>query len=614
MMILKIFFIALFLFSLSPIQAGAKEKLNFENFQTLPIQHDGRIKPISTFSRNFLYALSGYESLSSMGSDEWLAEVLFDPANALQRPVFRIFRPDILGMEKREKPYYNFAEVAQALQKKTDVLSALSSKDPQTLTKDQTELLHINEMAGAYLQILRTFSFMLPLNIRLPDELVNKWGVSSEKDFTLLDYKRIEERVTKDVQNIIKKKGKDPTKYSPQELAITAFSFEMKMLEHSGDNNILFRITPGVDTSKNAQWYSPWSLIDTGQATPQSNAYIKIWQDMARAYLSQDATAWDTAVGQAKQVSNNFNGVKHLSLEVTYNILHPLSLSLFSALIGFLCSITYMATNKQYWRIGGSLAMGLCGTFLTVAIGMRMIILSRPPVGTLYESIIFVAMLAVLACCFLEYKRRDGNGLLTGSLSALILLFTAQSFAHDDTLKMLGAVLNTNFWLATHVLCITAGYAWCLIVSILAHIWLVKNALYKNADALIRPIKILMILSLLFTSIGTILGGIWADQSWGRFWGWDPKENGALLIVLWIIWILHGQISGHVNKIWAMASMAALSIIVSLAWFGVNLLNVGLHSYGFISGIASGLFAFITFELMVIGFLVWRNIIIQKTS
>ena len=119
-------------------------------------------------------------------------------------------------------------------------------------------------------------------------------------------------------------------------------------------------------------------------------------------------------------------------------------------------------------------------------------------------------------------------------------------------------------------------------------------------------IAALALIALLFTSVGTILGGIWADQSWGRFWGWDPKENGALLIVLWLIWVLHAQISGHVNRLNAVALLAALSMIVAIAWFGVNLLSVGLHSYGFITGVAAGLAAFLALESCIIAGLYWK--------
>ena len=115
-----------------------------------------------------------------------------------------------------------------------------------------------------------------------------------------------------------------------------------------------------------------------------------------------------------------------------------------------------------------------------------------------------------------------------------------------------------------------------------------------------------VITALIFTIVGTLLGGVWADQSWGRFWGWDPKENGALLIVLWVIWLIHGNMSGHIQSTYYLAGLAFLSVIVALSWFGVNLLSVGLHSYGFIEGIALGLFMFCFLETVIIAGLVYR--------
>ncbi len=172
---------------------------------------------------------------------------------------------------------------------------------------------------------------------------------------------------------------------------------------------------------------------------------------------------------------------------------------------------------------------------------------------------------------------------------------------------VLVAVLNTNFWLGTHVLCITMGYAFCLMTAMCAHVWLYSKARGQDGGDMIVPLKILAILSLLFTAVGTILGGIWADQSWGRFWGWDPKENGALLIVLWLIWLLHGQIAGQLSRALFVAGLAALSMIVALAWFGVNLLATGLHSYGFISGVAGGLLGFCVAESALIAWLYYSG-------
>ena len=108
----------------------------------------------------------------------------------------------------------------------------------------------------------------------------------------------------------------------------------------------------------------------------------------------------------------------------------------------------------------------------------------------------------------------------------------------------------------------------------------------------------LTLMALFFTMFGTILGGIWADQSWGRFWGWDPKENGALLIVLWLLMMLHMRLSGIVKALGFAFGISLVNIIVAIAWFGVNLLSVGLHSYGFTDNVATNLFAFISIEIV----------------
>ena len=143
---------------------------------------------------------------------------------------------------------------------------------------------------------------------------------------------------------------------------------------------------------------------------------------------------------------------------------------------------------------------------------------------------------------------------------------TALGFVGNDTMGTLVAVLNTNFWLGTHVLCITMGYGTCLIASLMAHydLWMRAKQPHNLAfqKQSMRNLKIIVILSLLLTTIGTILGGIWADQSWGRFWGWDPKENGALLIVLWLAWIIHSKISNHLSDLGYVMGTAFLSVII----------------------------------------------------
>jgi ABC-type transport system involved in cytochrome c biogenesis permease subunit len=186
-----------------------------------------------------------------------------------------------------------------------------------------------------------------------------------------------------------------------------------------------------------------------------------------------------------------------------------------------------------------------------------------------------------------------------------------------DTMGNLVAVLNTNFWLATHVLTITIGYGCCLVAAIFGHIYLIERLRKKDSSHLSRLHKNMLgacLVALFFATLGTILGGIWADQSWGRFWGWDPKENGALLVCLWLIWLLHGKISGFLRPLFFASLTALTTIVIAFAWFGVNLLGVGLHSYGFTENIAFNLFLFTGIEMTFISMLLISNLYQQKTQ
>ena len=122
-----------------------------------------------------------------------------------------------------------------------------------------------------------------------------------------------------------------------------------------------------------------------------------------------------------------------------------------------------------------------------------------------------------------------------------------------DTMEMIQAVLDTNFWLATHVVAITLGYAATFLAGMLAIVYVVRGVFTRSlkkqtADSLARMIYGIVCFATLFSFVGTILGGIWADQSWGRFWGWDPKENGAVLIVLWCAITLHARWGGIIRE------------------------------------------------------------------
>src|SRR6202030_3502713 len=147
-------------------------------------------------------------------------------------------------------------------------------------------------------------------------------------------------------------------------------------------------------------------------------------------------------------------------------------------------------------------------------------------------------------------------------------------------------VLDTNGWLATHVVGEALGYSAMFLAGLIGIIFIFRGLLTTSFDevtskSLGRMMYGVVCFATLFSLVATILGGIWADQSWGRFWGWDPKENGALLIVLWNAIVLHCRWGGFIKERGLMAMAVFGNIVTSFSWFGVNMLGIGLHSYGF---------------------------------
>jgi len=243
----------------------------------------------------------------------------------------------------------------------------------------------------------------------------------------------------------------------------------------------------------------------------------------------------------------------------------------------------------------------------TVGIGARMWLEARPPVTNLYSSALFVGWGAVALCLVLEYFFRNAIGSVAAGLVGFATLLIAHHLSlGGDTMEMMRAVLDSNFWLATHVVTVTIGYSATFLAGFLALIYVVRGVFTRSldkatADALTRMVYGIVCFATLFSFVGTVLGGIWADQSWGRFWGWDPKENGALLIVMWNAVILHCRWGGLVKQRGLMALAIFGNTVTAWSWFGVNMLGVGLHSYGFMDSAMWWLIAFVASQLAIIG-------------
>lgn len=564
----------MFIFSFTP--AYAEEKIDIAEWSKLPILHQGRIKPLDSFARIYLKTFSGQESLESMKAREWLAESVLNPAESIEKPIFNHRETGAV-----KSKLYSYNEVAEIIRVNQKSISSLLETPETEWSSDQQNLMALHENFILYTQILRSLTALLP--------------IAGSADNNFMDYKKTQRDLNKKIKTIIRRKGTDIEKYSDEEKEIAALSYQLNLMQDGGQNNVLMRVIP-----HEGKWNSPWASIQDADLK-ETEGHLRQWQALARAYGEGDSNAWAAAIGDLKQNAPEDISFFKLEIEKIYNFLSLITLALiFYALSFFALVAGNLMHNKKFVEIAYRIFINAVA-FHFAHMALRVFILERPPVGTLYESILFVSLICAIGFGYMAWKQKNSTTVLLGSLSGVILLATGTAFASEDNMSTLVAVLNTNFWLSTHVICITIGYAFCLITSLYAHYYLAQKIIGNVTNTLMRNIKTLAILSLLFTTIGTVLGGLWADQSWGRFWGWDPKENGALLIVLWLVWLLHGRVSKHINNDWFAVGMAGLSIVVVLAWFGVNLLNVGLHSYGFISGVAWGIGLFCALEILIIG-------------
>jgi ABC-type transport system involved in cytochrome c biogenesis permease subunit len=251
----------------------------------------------------------------------------------------------------------------------------------------------------------------------------------------------------------------------------------------------------------------------------------------------------------------------------------------------------------------------------TCALVARMYIQGRPPVTNLYSALVFIGWGCVTTSLIVEALFRNSLAVVVGAITGALSLVVAHYLSLDgDTLGMLQAVLDTNFWLATHVVCISLGNTTCFVSGFMGIAYIVLGIFTPllargNAAALSKMLYGVICFGMFLTFTGTVLGGIWGDQSWGRFWGWDPKENGALLLVLWNALILHARWGGMVKQR-GVAQLAVLGNAVA-AWslFGTNLLGVGLHTYGFMEGAMQWLIAWVLLQILIcsLGFLPMRQ-------
>jgi ABC-type transport system involved in cytochrome c biogenesis permease subunit len=366
------------------------------------------------------------------------------------------------------------------------------------------------------------------------------------------------------------------------------------------------------------EWKQLAEVVQESREGKGTNKGLELWRGMLSAYINGQPSEFNQAVAAYESYLQQVvpDDVTRVNTEVYFNRFDPFVkcivfyLFIFILIvISWLCvAVSASSAAQGLRRVAFAL---LLVTLLLHTGGLigRIYISGRPPVTNLASAAIFIAWGAAILAAGLETIFKNSIGAAAAALIGCGSLFLAHRLsAGEDNMEVLQAVLDTNFWLGTHVVCVTLGYASTGLAGLLGIVYVICGTIFKVAvgtdpvvsrnnppplpgtmaegfsislKVISKMIYGIVCFGIFFSFVGTVLGGIWADQSWGRFWGWDPKENGAVLVVLWNALILHARWGGLVKD----RGVAVLSItgIIVVAWsyFGTNLMGVGLHSYGF---------------------------------
>jgi cytochrome c-type biogenesis protein CcsB len=637
-------FVALFASEIIAVMMPKKDReFHVREFGRLPVLLNGRIQPFDSVGRNSLLQIRStgdcpleivpgwkfWHHPKKLKSTEWLLEVMTRPEDADTRSIFLIHHAELIGdlklqdkgVENSGLRYYTFDElkpVAQEIFKQVGPI--LEREEKKQSTSEQRTVFEKQLM-----KLYNAVTLYQRLKCTLQPEGVDNWSkelADFQKNIAAARTAQLAGQKSENLDQDLLARINRPYQEIEQ---MSRFGYAL--------------IIPPVDPEKSRDnWQNAGSSILEFARADQFPVPVTDFAAMATAYRNKDAANFNYAVDHYKDwLKSGFaKEVKKGGAEFYYNdvqaFLHCIIMYIFALVLACVALLTLTAAPNfsDTLRRSAFDVIVLAWCFHTYALIYRMVLEGRPPVTNLYSSAIFIGWGAAFLGIVLERIYRLGIGNIVAAFAGFVTLLIAQNLAiGGDTMEMLRAVLDTNFWLATHVVVVTLGYASTFVAGLLAIIYIVVGVFTPILREKLQPREIagapakvqiakagsqieigkalskmvygIVCFATLFSFTGTVLGGIWADQSWGRFWGWDPKENGALLIVLWNAIILHARWGGIVRDRGIMNLAVFGNIVTSFSWFGVNMLGIGLHSYGFMDAAFKWLAFFIATQVVIIG-------------
>ncbi len=573
------------------------EGMRLGEFGKLPVVYGGRVKPLDTLARNALRTVSDKQTLSVPQKNDgdysrvkkepairWLLNVITRNEEASRQRMFRIPNLDVLatlGLERRKGFLYSVEEVGENIDefdRQVSEARRLADADPAELNFYQKKLLETDRRLRAYTHLQSAFMPIPFPAIPSREEM--------EADPSLADKTR-------------------------QEIARLAAATPRLNASLMAMQPPLVVPTTGDDRS-----WLPFAAAANDAFTKQILAgerpdrRLIRWSEMIDAYARKDATNFNRALAAYRQdlqsnPPSDYSATK-VNFEEFFNEFQPFTIAMVLYILAFaLTAASWIGCFEPLRRTSLWLVL-LAFVIHTLALIARIYISGRPPVTNLYSSAVFVGWGAALFGIVIELLFRMGVGNVLSTVIGFATLIIAHNLAYGgDTFTVLQAVLDTQFWLATHVVCVTFGYLTTFVAGAAGVVYILAGLTTRSMSgdpgkAMARIVYGTVCFAIFFSFVGTVLGGLWADDSWGRFWGWDPKENGALMIVLWNALILHARWGGLVKDRGLCVLAVGGNIVTAWSWFGVNELGVGLHSYGFTKGVLQNLAIFWAIQLAIV--------------
>jgi ABC-type transport system involved in cytochrome c biogenesis permease subunit len=574
----------------------AKDDVDLAKFGKIPVLVGGRVKPLDTVARNSLLIVHGKQELRLEGGRrltamQWLTDVLFNAPVADQYPVFVVQNAEVLGLfgwEQGDRKYFSFAEFSAFLKK----------IDEQGDQSEKLEGVQRSAYQSAILNLRNGLVLYQRLKNSIQPEDTQNFVAELQAFANSVPGAAKAARQRQSGENFDKAKLDDVAELIQRYEKLSEMAYILAVPSAN-------QLESAIPATATGEWRSVGDSLLHSVGTGEIHPIVHEYANGGDAYRAGDRSLFNQHVDSMANwfAKEQPNAAKRASFEFLFNRLQPFSQSMALYVLAFLLACgSWLGWNRVLNRSAFYLLV-LAIAIHTFGMISRMYLQERPPVTNLYSSAIFIGWGAVIVALILERIFRDGIGAACAGAIGFITLIIAHHLAGSgDTLEMLQAVLDTNIWLATHVVAITTGYAAMFLAGMLAIIYIVRGMFTRSltretADSLARMTYGVVCFATLFSFVGTVLGGIWADQSWGRFWGWDPKENGAVLIVLWCAITLHARWGGFIRQRGLMIMALFGNIVTSFSWFGVNMLGVGLHSYGFMQKAFPWLVGFIVSQL-----------------